>query len=106
MNIYVIIFIYMTKISKAVKLKLYYDESVLVKMKLWHAANIYWLILITYICYRIYDRAFETDVLGPTATWGLIAVVVLAAIVMIGEFQLAWYVWLKGFRKKSKDKYK
>lgn len=77
-------------------------------MKLWHVANIYWLILITYICYRIYDRAFETDVLGPTTTWGLIVVVVLAAIVMIGEFQFAWYVWLKGFRKKNKgkDKYK
>lgn len=74
-------------------------------MKLWHAANIYWLILISFICYQIYNSSIATNSLGPVITWALIAVVVLAAVLMIGEFQLAWYFWLKGFSKKAVHHY-
>lgn len=74
-------------------------------MKLWHLANLYWLILICFICYKIYESSFSTKALGPVVTWGLIGVVVLAAIIMIGEFQLAWYVWLNDFDKRTKARY-
>lgn len=75
-------------------------------MKLWHAANIYWLLLTTFICYAIYDHSFETDALGPNVTWVLIGFVVLSAALMIGEFQYAWYVWLNGFDKHTIEHYK
>lgn len=74
-------------------------------MKLWHAANIYWIILFSFISYQTFSNSFETDSLGPFLSWTLIISVILCAAIMVGEFQYAWYIWLKGFSKKTIAKY-
>ncbi|WP_297818201.1 DUF3923 family protein [uncultured Lactobacillus sp.] len=70
-------------------------------MKLWWSANLYWLILLTWGSFKLGNYNFDTSELGEDLSRALIAVVVIAAALMIAEFQWAWYYWLTNHNKKG-----
>lgn len=64
-------------------------------MKLWWAANIYWITCVAYFSYQLHVFDFDTSGLGEGPSRALIAFVMICASVMILEFQLAWFMYLK-----------
>ena len=51
--------------------------------KLWWLANIYWIILIMYGGGKLFTYGFDTSELGETASYALILLVLISAIVLI-----------------------
>ena len=59
-------------------------------MRLWWAANIYWLTLIAYSSFYLSSYRYEDGRgINPLA----IISIIIAISVMIAEFQFAWYMW-------------
>lgn len=68
-------------------------------MKLWWAANIYWLTLIAYLSVQLLNYRYEDgNSINPLA----IVSIIIAICVMIAEFQFAWYMWAAEKTYKSR----
>lgn len=76
------------------------NESAFI-MKSWWIANIYWTVFITYFSYKLNTHDFATAALGNDVTGALVNFVMICFSVMVIEFQVAWYMYLK-FKKNDK----
>lgn len=65
-------------------------------MKMWWAANAYWVFLLGVIIYLIETHPFDTSELGEPLSHALMYVLVVAVFVLIAEFQIAWLMFIKG----------
>lgn len=64
-------------------------------MKFWRIANIYWIVCITYFSYKLNIYDFGTTQIDSGVPHAISAFVMICAVVMILELQIAWYMYLK-----------
>lgn len=73
-------------------------------MKLWRAANAYWVFLLGVIIYLIERHSFSDSGINPVVAHALAYVLVVAVFLFIAEFQFAWFYYLRGKEKDHKKK--
>lgn len=70
-------------------------------MRLWWAANIYWLTSIAYTNFYLFSYRYED---GSYINPFVIVFILIAICVMIAEFQFAWYMWVAEKTYKPKKR--